>query len=203
MNHNIVMERGFIKMKDWVKERNEEIVSLYRSPMTLQEIGDQMGLTRERVRQILVKNGVKKEEGGDSVKSKYRQKEKSLLDAERAIKQKAIRDKRHEKWVKEHLSATVEELESVGLPHTRENIVCHNYVAVKFAREYHDHHPFLSYMDWIKVWRDSGHFNMEEGSEHGWCLSRKDTGKPWSIENAKIIRSGSWLTGRPRKKRPE
>ena len=37
------------------RERNERIVELYRSGVTLQEIGDRFGVTRERVRQIVAR----------------------------------------------------------------------------------------------------------------------------------------------------
>lgn len=180
-------------------ERDEMIVNLYRSPMTLQEIGTVCGLTRERVRQILAKNGVKKEEGGDSVKVKQRHKNKSIQQNEINRAKKEIKDKKHKKWVIDHLDASVEELAAAGLPDSRDHIVCRRYVAVRFARMYHYNEPFISYLDWVKVWEKSGHFNLVEGTEQGWCMVKKDKKLGWSFENAKIIRSGSWLTGRGKK----
>src|SRR2546421_12992073 len=42
-------------LADTTRERNERIVELYRSGVTLQEIGDRFGVTRERIRQIVAR----------------------------------------------------------------------------------------------------------------------------------------------------
>lgn len=45
-------------------KRNQDMESRYLSGETLQSIGKSYGITRERVRQILAKRGIKAQEGG-------------------------------------------------------------------------------------------------------------------------------------------
>jgi hypothetical protein len=47
-------------------ERDQKMVTMYRQGLTLEKIGQSFGLTRERVRQILVKNGIRREDGGQA-----------------------------------------------------------------------------------------------------------------------------------------
>lgn len=51
-----------------VTTRHDQIVALYQSGKTLQEIGDTFGVTRERIRQILRVNSVPAIEGGATVR---------------------------------------------------------------------------------------------------------------------------------------
>ena len=67
-----------------IDSRNADIESRYRNGETLQDVGAVYGLTRERIRQILVKRGVSSSNGGISVK--VRRKEAVKL----AEKQKTI-----------------------------------------------------------------------------------------------------------------
>lgn len=46
------------KMRSMRRERDDEIVRLYRRGMTISEVGHLFGLTGERVRQVLAANGV-------------------------------------------------------------------------------------------------------------------------------------------------
>lgn len=53
--------------KTWHKPnpaRNQQIVELFTAGKTMQEIADQFDISRERVRQILTRMGIKAENGG-------------------------------------------------------------------------------------------------------------------------------------------
>jgi hypothetical protein len=49
--------------------RSEEMEALYRAGQTLKEIGVVFGVSRERVRQLLAKRGIAKDDGGASVRT--------------------------------------------------------------------------------------------------------------------------------------
>lgn len=65
-------------------DRNADIESRYRNGETLQDIGTVYSLTRERIRQILVKRGVTASNGGISVKVQRKQAEK-LAERQKTI----------------------------------------------------------------------------------------------------------------------
>lgn len=52
------------KSKEEIYERNCDIEARFLKGEIMESIGDSYGITRERVRQILDKRGVKSEEGG-------------------------------------------------------------------------------------------------------------------------------------------
>src|SRR5690606_11286921 len=53
-------------------ERNKKMANMYSQGCTLESIGKQFGLTRERVRQILSKKGVTANDGGAKVRAELR-----------------------------------------------------------------------------------------------------------------------------------
>lgn len=64
-------------------ERTEAMVEMYRDGLTLGDIGKAYGISRERVRQILVKAGVTAAQGGLAVRTASRQKARAA--AKRAM----------------------------------------------------------------------------------------------------------------------
>lgn len=63
--------------------RQARMVELFRSGLTLEEVGDEFDLTRERVRQIITSAGVTASEGGATVKRAKRAAERAARIAER------------------------------------------------------------------------------------------------------------------------
>lgn len=198
---NLIKKRLVSEMEK--EARNVSMVSMYRQGMTLQEIGDRYGLTRERVRQIVSREGITSKEGGKTVQVKEKKMIQSVIDGEERKKRQAVKNVKHAQWVVEHLGDTIETIEAAGLPHTRESLVCKSYVAIRMAHFYQNQKTYLRYLDWVKIWEDSGHFSRISGPNRGWCLVRQDNHQPWSPENAKIIRFGTWLKGRPSNKKKQ
>lgn len=52
------------------RERNARMAAMYRQGLSLAKIGDEFGLTRERVRQLLKKQGITRFDGGQSKSAK-------------------------------------------------------------------------------------------------------------------------------------
>lgn len=190
-----------ILTKEQKEARKQDMVALYKSGMTLQDIGNKYGMTRERVRQIIVKEGVTSKDGGKTVQKIAKQKNENLLRAHQKQERTMKREAHHKKWVEKNLENAIHEIEQAGLPHYREHIVCNSYIRIRLVRWHQHQEKYMNYIDWATVWRASGYFSMASGPEKGWCMTRIDHNAPWSVENAKIVRSGSWLTGRPRKRR--
>jgi DNA-binding CsgD family transcriptional regulator len=66
-------DKAVVKRRE---DRAEGMASMFRSGMTLQQIGDVYGVTRERVRQVLKKTaGLTGSDGGAAVKAKARRKQ--------------------------------------------------------------------------------------------------------------------------------
>ena len=50
---------------------------------------------------------------------------------------------------------------------------------------------YLSFPYWHAAWLSSGHL-LDGKPEQGWCLAQKDPDKPWTLENARVLRHGVW-----------
>ncbi|MHB1642171.1 MAG: sigma factor-like helix-turn-helix DNA-binding protein [Acidithiobacillus sp.] len=184
--------------------RDANIVSLFLSGMTLQEVGDTVGLTRERVRQILRDRGINRYQGGMSLRAVVRRKEKETL---RRANEKQ-REKEHladlEQWSVRVLGVPLAEAFLLnGEPFTIKRVHCANqnqniyqkYLGVKRQRQIKKpNERYLTLREWYEIWTASGHW--ENGPNPGWVLVRNDANKPWSVENAQIVRQGSWMKGK-------
>lgn len=69
------------------KARAAKMAAMYRSGMTLQQIGDQYGLTRERVRQLMTKHqGMRQSGGGHHIKAVARRQQSSAAKDARYLR---------------------------------------------------------------------------------------------------------------------
>lgn len=53
-----------------ISQRNQDIIAAFREGKTLQQIGTQYGVTRQRVQQILRRYGIKRMDGGKSLQKR-------------------------------------------------------------------------------------------------------------------------------------
>lgn len=63
-----ILQRNISKTKP-PSSRTAQIIAMYRSGSTLNEVGQEFGIARERARQILRREGVSSKEGGKAVKN--------------------------------------------------------------------------------------------------------------------------------------
>jgi hypothetical protein len=167
----------------------------------MQEIGDIFHLTRQRVQQIVRDKGVQSDQGGSALLAFQRRKQKEyarrIVEKEREKLRKADLDR----WSREVLGVPLEEAFRLnGGPFRTKRRAVHNrevyqiYLAIKQQLRYkHPEETYLTFAEWHQVWKDSGHW--DKGPERGYVIVRTHKDRPWSVQNARVVRLGSWMRG--------
>lgn len=154
--------------------RDEKIIEMYQSGVTLQEVGDQFGFTKEWVRQILLKHGIDKMTGGNFLLSRVR---KNL----KAINLNKKRDERA--------------MEYYGCSHKEKQMLLKRYGTDTKAlyirqRESSRNRKIswqITFPEWVEAWMSSGHWK-KRGRGHGkYVMARHLDAGPYEVENIKII----------------
>lgn len=141
-------------------ERNLRMAHMHKQGLTLEKIAGEFGITRERVRQVLKKMGIGREDGGISVSTMHR---KAAL-----VRAKQLSIARIEsKW-----GCDIElwrELRANGIARAFEQQIANaNRRGIKWA---------LSFAEWYAVWQASGKLHLRGRGKNGYCLTRiKDSG---------------------------
>lgn len=133
-------------------ERASRMIAMYRQGVTLQKIGDQFKLTRERVRQILEKNGVTASEGG--------------IRATAAAKRATQEARRNGASLARH-----------GLPadlmrELRRQRVTHSFVQQRNNAARRGVAWNLAFADWYTVWQTSGKLGQRGRGKGCYVMSR-------------------------------
>jgi transposase-like protein len=141
--------------------RAQTMASMFRQGVTLQKIGEQFGVTRERVRQILKTLGMTGEHGGASASS-------SVKKTSNAAAIKATRDARcFAKW---------------GVPHAdmkagRADGTLGAYCRQKNSARHRGIEWDITFAQWLAVWRQSGRLELRGRGKGHYVMSRiKDDG---------------------------
>ena len=150
----------------------------YRHGKTLAEIGSEYNITRERVRQILKKAGVARNDGGQHIKT--------LLNIR--YKKKRLSSFRYF----ETYGCTREEamLLNGGLFVSTRNSPADKYRHQRNSAIHQRNIEWkMSFPDWMRIWKESGKYE-QRGPGKGYCMARiGDTG-PYSLDNVEIITTG-------------
>lgn len=162
-------------------QRTEQMAALYRSGLTLKEIGDQYSLTRERVRQLIrACHGLRADNGGAR---------KSAL--EKKAKFEANRNARSlQKWgCNWDQYVVLRDLRKPTLAYAsqRQN-------AKKRGIGWE-----LNLWQWWSIWQQSGHWHAR-GRGQGYVMCRKGDLGPYSISNVFIALARQNTSDRPQKK---
>ncbi len=138
----------------------DEIIALYKSGQTLEEVADGFGVTRERIRQVLRLWGIDARSGGSSKRAEIR----------RLAREEAREERCMEQWgqtLTEHAS-TPDRLRRV-------------YATARSNRHSWGDEWTLLFADWLTAWE--GHLHE---SRKYW-LTRIDDNGPWSKENVHVV----------------
>lgn len=164
-------------------DRHEEIEADYRSGMTLESIGMKVGVTRERIRQILKMRGVKPNEGGRAVVSML-----SVADRREA------RDARKE-YVEARcfklFKCSYEQAQKIndGLHPSRiVGTKSYNYISQVRNAEGRGIKFSLTFPEWWEIWESSGHWDERGRGKGRYCMGRIGDVGGYAIGNVEIIK---------------
>ena len=156
------------------RARAEEMAALYSTSMTLQQIGDKYGLTRERIRHIL-----KKELGLTA---------KNGVTAARFAALRENRRRDHEARWMEKQGCTVAQWRSIPA-RARAAFMMQR----SNARRYNEAWA-LSMWEWWELWRTSDRWEQRGRGRH--VLGRLDRSKPWALGNVAVVPMAAILASR-------
>lgn len=149
-----------------VSEPHLQAASMFRQGLTLAKIGQQFGVTRERIRQILAKQGIRAVEGGCSIRTQEKRARKSD-DAEARSQLKYGLSK-----------AQVAEYRKQGLVFAYRN-QCRSASSrgIEFS---------LSFKQWILIWEASGKLDLRGRGIGKYVMSRIRDDGGYEIGNVHI-----------------
>lgn len=157
-------------------ERTERMCALYRSGWTLQEIGDEYGITRERVRQVIGVRGLKREHGGVRKRA-----------VDNARRRRAALESRWDPRYMEHFGADLATVRRLNGGHRghKKGTLAWSFHNQKNAAKHRGVAWELTFPEWIVIWELSGHLH-ERGRGYGYCMARKGDTGPYAIDNVYI-----------------
>ncbi len=144
--------------------RKEQMIKLYRSGKTLEQIGNQYGITKERVRQI-IRNSISAKEGGKTVSSIKSNKEK--------------KDKK--------LNA---EIQKFGCSYAEKQLIPSKFrvaFTCKLKLWKATTTCSITIKEWYDLWLESGHIHQRGKGKGTYVMIRIDKTKPYQIDNMHII----------------
>jgi DNA-binding CsgD family transcriptional regulator len=159
--------------------RLKQMAQLYRSGETLEQIGNKFALTRERVRQILLKgNRHGRLTGGNSVKSALLQKEYS----DRRISER-------ERIAKLQYGCSYEQLKAIqgNFAPTKYGTPCAVYRQKKQDAKNRNIEWQFTLLSWWAVWQASGKWEQRGRGAKRYCMARNGDSGPYSPDNVRII----------------
>lgn len=147
--------------------RSHQMAALYKSGRTLEEIGSQFSLTRERVRQIITKyHGLRAESGGQKVRAE--------------AKRQKFEAKRNVRCLKKWGCSWDQYVELRSMIKPTRAFACQKRNAAERGIEW-----ILSLWQWWSIWQQSGHWS-DRGRGRGYQMCRKGDQGPYSVNNVYI-----------------
>jgi hypothetical protein len=150
---------------------------LYRSGLTLQQVGDRYGVSRERVRQVIVAAGVTSRDGGTKIRAKKRaQRKRTIAKQKRDAKAFSVFGCDY---------ATAKHLNGGYAPWAKGT------AASLYGRQRVNAHkrsiPWLiTFPEWLAVWRDSGHLDERGRGRDLYCMARYHDKGGYEVGNVYI-----------------
>lgn len=148
--------------------RDADIIELYSDGNTLQKIGSIYGVSRERIRQILKRNGFTRKDGGESVKA--------------APNKLAVQARRDSFWIDKYGC----DYEATKQYRTEYPKATAQYRSQKNNAARRNIEWQMTFAEWIKIWIESGHYH-ERGLGIGkYVMCRIGDKGPYAPGNVEI-----------------
>lgn len=173
-----IMCKGVEKPTGPLTERSEIMADLYRGGLTLDAIGRKFDVTRERVRQVLAKQGMTRLSGGVHQRS-----------IAWSMNQQKARDAR---WDEQTLafygctSALLKELND-GPSRTSKGCAAFRYTHQRKTAQNRGIEWKITFPEWFRIWKESGHWEERGRGRNGYVMARYGDSGPYSPENVEII----------------
>lgn len=147
--------------------RDIDICSEYQDGLTLQNVADLHDITRERVRQILVKNNVNPKNGGSSKTARIGRAKRLTEKSEKYMAKYGCSISEYKQLVKNGMTLT--------------------YKNQRFNSIRRDIPWEFKLWDWYVIWRDSGKLPFRGRKKGQYVMARFNDVGPYSKDNVKII----------------
>lgn len=157
--------------------RDAEMAAMYRAGMTLQQIGDEFGVTRERVRQIMRRSDVERGEGGVAVRARRR----------RARRERELSSSRQARAVATYgcdYDTAMSLNEGLRLSNQSGLAVAfcgHRSRAIRRGVGFE-----LTFPQWVSIWAESGQIHNRGLGVTQYCMCRVGDAGPYAVGNVYI-----------------
>jgi hypothetical protein len=158
------------------KQRATEMAEKYRAGMTLQELGDYYGITRERVRQLMTETfGITAKDGGVAKRTE--------------AKAKAAKARRELKFMRQY-GMSEKRLRKVqgDIPRSSYRGPMRAFTQQRANASLRGIGWNLTFAEWWSIWDESG--KWDERGRDGYVMARHGDTGPYAVGNVKIIHAG-------------
>lgn len=181
-------------LREQYPERLALIAARLRAGDSLQAIGEHLGVSRERVRQLAKETGASAQDGV-AIRRVAAHKERER----RAVLERAKAERKCEKA----LGCSLDELHALndGQPRSMPGTKAHDYIFWrKNVRNISRADCQITFPQWCALWDASGKWD-ERGRGYGYWLTRIDRTLPFTVDNVRIV-TGSEAIKHHRKTTP-
>lgn len=162
--------------------RDTYIVDQFLPPnyRTMQSIAVELGVSKQRIQQILSRNNIQSTQGGSIAKNARLQKQK----------QHNVTQKRKNNIQSQYQCSMEEAIALNGnFKLGEKGSPSYKYKSYKSNLTKKDIQCDLTFPQWCEIWEKSGKYHQMKPGKNGYSLVRKDASKPATVDNVAVVKS--------------